>query len=208
MVCWRFTSNFCFWDHGTYSPAIVTINLHELTLDQAANSTHIHTLHPLKLTASLPLKMGAPWKRRFLLETTIFRGELLVSGRVKLAAKNAEHQWLEISFLGPGLFSEAFAVRFRDGNQCFLLWKKSIIQSVTKSALQNFAGIIIPISAVSSMAPYTLKEPCLYKSLQLYSVSWRFASTYPLPQKAPLLLAIGKFIRFHNLELRQITHLG
>ena len=26
--------------------------------------------------------MGAPWKRRFLLETIIFRGEMLVSGRV------------------------------------------------------------------------------------------------------------------------------
>ena len=29
-----------------------------------------------------PLKIGAPWKRRFLLEITIFRGELLVVGSV------------------------------------------------------------------------------------------------------------------------------
>ena len=35
----------------------------------------------LKLTAILPLKIDH-WKRKFLLETTIFRGELLVSGRV------------------------------------------------------------------------------------------------------------------------------
>ena len=40
-------------------------------------------LPSLKLTASLPLKIGAPWKRKFLLETTIFRGELLVLGSVK-----------------------------------------------------------------------------------------------------------------------------
>ena len=33
-------------------------------------------------TNGLPLKMGAPWKRRFLLETIIFRGELLVLGSV------------------------------------------------------------------------------------------------------------------------------
>ena len=33
-------------------------------------------------TNSSHLKIGAPWKRRFLLETIIFRGELLVSGRV------------------------------------------------------------------------------------------------------------------------------
>ena len=33
-------------------------------------------------TNGLPLKIGAPWKRRFLLETIIFRGELLVLGSV------------------------------------------------------------------------------------------------------------------------------
>ncbi len=33
-------------------------------------------------TNSSHLKIGGPWKRRFLLETTIFRCELLVSGRV------------------------------------------------------------------------------------------------------------------------------
>ena len=39
----------------------------------------IARLQSLKLTFS-PLKIGAPWKRRFLLETTICRGELLVLG--------------------------------------------------------------------------------------------------------------------------------
>ena len=33
-------------------------------------------------TKSSPLKIGPPWKRRFLLETTIFRGALLVLGSV------------------------------------------------------------------------------------------------------------------------------
>ena len=50
----------------------------------------------LKLT--YPLKID-PWKRRFLLETIIFRGELLVSGRVwqSLFGDDPQNQW---SFIG------------------------------------------------------------------------------------------------------------
>ena len=50
---------------------------------------HTHT-HTLSETNSLPLKIEAPWKRRFLLETTIFRGELLVLGSVS--------PWKEVVF--------------------------------------------------------------------------------------------------------------
>jgi len=44
------------------------------------SSVRVRRLHSVKLTFS-PLKLD-PLKRRFLWETTIFRGELLVSGRV------------------------------------------------------------------------------------------------------------------------------
>ena len=53
-------------------------------------------LHSLKLTAILPLKMGDPWKRKFLLEATIFRGELLVLGRVRtslLSSMKYQQHW-------------------------------------------------------------------------------------------------------------------
>ncbi len=68
--------------------------LYPLSADQqttpslSVNGISSHTLLGVSTTNQLPslkltypLKMD-PWKRRFLLETIIFRGELLVSGRV------------------------------------------------------------------------------------------------------------------------------
>ena len=43
---------------------------------------HIHEKKQTPETKSSHLKNGAPWKRRFLLETIILRGELLVLGMV------------------------------------------------------------------------------------------------------------------------------
>ncbi len=45
------------------------------------SADHNQRLPSLKLTAKMHLKIGAPWKRRFLLETTIFRGGNAVSFR-------------------------------------------------------------------------------------------------------------------------------
>ena len=47
-------------------------------------------------TNSLPLEIG-PWKRRFLLETTIFRGKLLVSGRVSVSFLEGRHRFFVVS---------------------------------------------------------------------------------------------------------------
>ena len=62
-------------------------------------------LPPRKLTASLPLNID-PWKRRFLLETTICRAELLVLGGVaviKLSSVFGKYEGSSSKGLAEGL---------------------------------------------------------------------------------------------------------
>ena len=64
---------------------------------------------PLPETNSSPLKMGAPWKRRFLLETTVFRGYVGFRECNPLVAESK--LLIPGKFLNPTLFLTPFCFK-------------------------------------------------------------------------------------------------
>ena len=82
-----------------------------------ARFLHRQILDTLPETNSSPLKMGGPWKRRFLLESTSFRSQLLVLGSVVFGVlrKDQGVQLIEGVFLPFGRLMDVT-------NLYFFLW--------------------------------------------------------------------------------------